>query len=91
MNPMLSNRRWFLICRLASSWLEEYSPLPLEEAYAAQEDLVCLSDPNTDILPSPQCLKNRRFPGIKDQILQEFHKTFLKDVDREHRIFVRNP
>jgi hypothetical protein len=43
--------------RLASSWLEEYSPPPLEEAHAAQEGLVCLNDPNIDILPSPQSLK----------------------------------
>jgi hypothetical protein len=42
-----------LVWRLASSWLEEYSPPPLEEAHAAQEGLVCLNDPNIDILLSP--------------------------------------
>jgi hypothetical protein len=63
---MLSNGRWFVICR---NWLTECSLPLLEEAHAAQEGLVCPCDLNTDKSPSPQGLKIGDSPQ-QDLILQ---------------------
>jgi hypothetical protein len=73
----------FYLEKLASSWLVEYSLLPLEEVHAAQEGP---DDLDADILPSPQRLKIGDFPE-HDRILTEFHGTFYRDGGREHRIF----
>jgi len=87
---MLPNGGWFFhLEKLASSWLVEYSPPPLEEVHAVQEGPICPNDLNSDILPSLQCLKIGDFPK-HDRILTEFHRTFYRVGCREHRIVARN-